>query len=75
MPRRNRVKAQSLEFKQIFYSSFRCPNFVLNFFELFKLKTSDPVWYCFVKFWGHCLIVLVTRCFKFTTSSRHYDPI
>ena len=33
------------------------------------------MWYCFAKFWGHCLIVLVTRCFKFTTSSRHYDPI
>ena len=37
------LKVQSLELKQIFYSSFRCPNFVLNFFELFKLKTSDPV--------------------------------
>ena len=37
------LKAQSLEFKQIFYSSFRCPNLVLNFFELFELNTSDPV--------------------------------
>ena len=37
------LKGQSLEFKQVFYSSFRSPNFVLNFFELFKLKTSDPV--------------------------------
>ena len=37
------LKAQSLEFKEIFYSSFRYPDFVLNFFELFKLKTSDPV--------------------------------
>ena len=37
------LKAQSLEFKRIFYSSFRCPNLVLNFFELFKLKTSNQV--------------------------------
>ena len=37
------LKAQSLEFKRTFYSSFRCPNLVLNFFELFKLKTSNKV--------------------------------
>ena len=47
------LKAQSLELKQKFYCSFRCPDFVLNLFELFKLKTSDPVRYCFAKFWGH----------------------
>ena len=35
------LKAQSLEFQQIFYSSYRCPNLVLNFLKLFKLKTSD----------------------------------